>query len=487
MFLNSMYRRHFQNESSHGRVFVFLLCYLLLFLGISPADSAEDSLQKGERLISQAIEACGGKEAFRSIKSVKETAEFSATVKSNGQNLNLSMATVGNFLFPDRFRIDMSMGSKPLTTQIFNRDRSVLIMPNGVRMESEDITSDMKNQIWCTSIYLFSNYDRGGVTTKYSGRIEENDTVYEELLVSPKGTDSFKFYLDAKTMLPAKRYSRGLGMDGKPADIMEYLSDYRDVQAIKIPFMSIGYINGEKAVVTTTTKVELNCAIDESIFKISEEDEKKYDLSALPKRDPDAPPQTIDLTNFYNADLKGSWCPIESITDSDLRSFPNDLAELPTGIGTFENVPFDVRGIVQLNGFMMTSLGGDFPNLVEKIPVNRKFERLHALHSTSFVVEDKTVIGGIRLHYADGGKQEFQIAYGEDVRDWWARSNVPMTTSRSKVAWRGANALSRKMGVPIQLYLSSWKNPNPDKEVISLDYYSTMTKSAPFLIAITAE
>ena len=39
----------------------------------------------------------------------------------------------------------------------------------------------------------------------------------------------------------------------------------------------------------------------------------------------------------------------------------------------------------------------------------------------------------------------------------------------------------------IRLYLSVWRNPHPAKKIASLDYASTMTKAAPFCVAITAE
>jgi hypothetical protein len=39
----------------------------------------------------------------------------------------------------------------------------------------------------------------------------------------------------------------------------------------------------------------------------------------------------------------------------------------------------------------------------------------------------------------------------------------------------------------VRLYKLTWKNPRPEVEIKSIDLVSTMTKSAPFVIAITEE
>ena len=55
------------------------------------------------------------------------------------------------------------------------------------------------------------------------------------------------------------------------------------------------------------------------------------------------------------------------------------------------------------------------------------------------------------------------------------------------VAWSGQNSLSKQRGRTIQLFKSTWKNPRPDVEIISLDFVSEMQDAAPFLVAVTGE
>jgi hypothetical protein len=47
------------------------------------------------------------------------------------------------------------------------------------------------------------------------------------------------------------------------------------------------------------------------------------------------------------------------------------------------------------------------------------------------------------------------------------------------VAWKGKDGR--------RVYVSTWENPWPDVEIVSMDFVSAMTRCGPFLIAVTAE
>jgi hypothetical protein len=73
------------------------------------------------------------------------------------------------------------------------------------------------------------------------------------------------------------------------------------------------------------------------------------------------------------------------------------------------------------------------------------------------------------------------IIYGKDVLPW--EPAAPIMSSPPAPAWRGQNGV----GLTVQLFKSTWENPQPDVEIETLDFVSKMTQSAPFLVAITAE
>ncbi len=96
---------------------------------------------------------------------------------------------------------------------------------------------------------------------------------------------------------------------------------------------------------------------------------------------------------------------------------------------------------------------------------------------------DGTVVGQYVLHYTEGSREPLDIVYGEDVRDWWVVTDRAEVITKAQVAWQGRTS----NGNEVRVYKRTWENPQPDKEVATIKFISTMTRSAPFLIALTLE
>jgi WD40 repeat protein len=202
---------------------------------------------------------------------------------------------------------------------------------------------------------------------------------------------------------------------------------------------------------------------------------------AMPTRSPDAKPNLIDLSRFYNVSLTQTWLPMKDVGRS------NDLAQLPGGLQKLVGVQFDVRGLIQLSGSALENLGGRFPQKVTGIPVNRRATRIHFLHGTAWDALYGTVIGKYQIHYTNGEMREAKIVFGRNVRDWWFPRTQPQLTMEAAVAWQGENPASRQLGMATRVYKYMWTNPLPDEEITSIDFLSMMEKPAPFLLAITTE
>jgi WD40 repeat protein len=201
----------------------------------------------------------------------------------------------------------------------------------------------------------------------------------------------------------------------------------------------------------------------------------------IPPRPSSVGPELIDLGPFYNGSLTETWLPSATVRSG------NDLAELPASVQRFNGVLFDARGVIQLSSAALENLGAGWPREINAIPINRKCARLHFLHGAAWDAPFGTEIGGYRVHYADGQTQEIKLVFGKNVRQWWTPPQGAPLTLEAAVAWQGANAASRAVGMAIRLYQMAWKNRRPDVEIRSLDFYSAMAQPAPFLLAITAE
>ena len=233
--------------------------------------------------------------------------------------------------------------------------------------------------------------------------------------------------------------------------------------------------------------------------------EAPVDRTLFVQRDPRATPKQLDLTRFYTGELGEIFHPR---TDHGTEGGDDDLSELPTGLLKLDGVEFDVRGAIQVRrseplGRPWDLTSSDDPVQVEGIPLHQEAGRLRLLLGSSGAelgiadgsgrtirrdVEGK-VIGKLVLHYVDGETASLDLVYGRDVRDWWydpAKADSE-TTDRAKVVWTGANPLASYYGRRLRLYLNTRENPRPGVKITTFDFISTLTTSAPFLIAVTVE
>jgi hypothetical protein len=200
-------------------------------------------------------------------------------------------------------------------------------------------------------------------------------------------------------------------------------------------------------------------------------------------------PIMIDLKALVNASLLAS-------VDGPANVKDNNLAELPSGVHTFAGVPFDVEGRLQLMGRNLIESGKRFPVIVKHIPISRQCARLHLLHGASAVRTLDKKIARIVLHYADGSQAKIGIRAGQDVLDWWgpiynteAGEERQTTSPGTELAWAGGNPWIKQRApeFSLRLYRSTFANPRPDLEISSIDYVSTLTDAAPFLVGLTID
>jgi hypothetical protein len=217
-------------------------------------------------------------------------------------------------------------------------------------------------------------------------------------------------------------------------------------------------------------------SLSESVLEILERMQQNGPAAEKPVIQPSGRLVPLDLTGARNrktVDFSGS---------GDFEG--NGLAELPTGEQVLRGVTFRIgEGVVQLGS---TNLADESAEASD-IAVQRKIIRLYALHATQWNTDDGALVGQYRFKYQDGETVLLPIVYGADIRDWWVWDDgAPLT--RGVVAWTGANLHTERYGIALRLCLSVWDNPHPEKQVMSLDFVSSMdTQAAPFCVALTVE
>jgi hypothetical protein len=177
----------------------------------------------------------------------------------------------------------------------------------------------------------------------------------------------------------------------------------------------------------------------------------------------------------------------------------NSLCELPRGIHIYGGVPFDVEGRLQLAGRKLLETTTAFPPGARNIEVARKCGRIHLLHGASGIAPEMigTNVARLVVHYADGSRAQIAIVAGTHVQDWWGpiykteanRRIRDLSAPDSGLAWTGGNPSIKKQQPEwsLRLYKSTFDNPRPGVEITALDYVSTLTDAAPFLVGLTLE
>ncbi len=228
---------------------------------------------------------------------------------------------------------------------------------------------------------------------------------------------------------------------------------------------------------THATFLRLREAAQQQEPRSNEETGQASAYSSVPAaRQMKAPFSRIELSSHYNAALDDA---------SGWHDRPkNNLSELPTGVQTFAGVEFEVRGIVQLSAQPLKFHPRHYPIRVEGIRVGQRCAWLHFLHAAGFGGDRLGVeVAAYIVRYRDGQTQTIPVVHGEDVVGWWGHLSKANLPKRALLAWTGLTPENHE----VNLFMSSFENPRPSEEVVSLDYVSRMTGFAPFLIAITVE
>lgn len=191
---------------------------------------------------------------------------------------------------------------------------------------------------------------------------------------------------------------------------------------------------------------------------------------------------TVDLSAHCNGALDVSWTPAIG---------NNHLAALGNGRRELRNVPFDIHGVVQLQGTEWKQRGYNFPESIKGIHVALTGRKIHLLHANSaFADPSGTTVANFVLHYLDGDQADYAIRQGVEVLDWWEWPRAPIkrpSSTNTVVAWTGSNPASEHQGARVRLFDTAFNNPHPEKEIQSVDYISAMAGSAPFMVALTIE
>ena len=215
-----------------------------------------------ERLLAANLEARGGAEAWKNLKTLKLVGTYNAFSTDSPMTI-LRQA-------PNLFRFDTVLFDAP-TTMAFDGKTAWF---QSVAIGAEKPTSI--DGVWGRNLRLDSPfgsllqaYAADGAKIDLLGKQKVEGETLWALRVEVEGTPTEHFYLDLETFLEVKRTAKTYDVFSGPefeSDMEVFYMDYRNVGGVKIPFREERHY-GIRYNVYVVEEVEANAVIDPAEFR----------------------------------------------------------------------------------------------------------------------------------------------------------------------------------------------------------------------------
>ena len=256
--------------SKLGATEVFLLSSASSVVAISEAPVAAHvpsgqqstiTAQEGDKaraLLDQTIEAKGGLEKLRAVKTI-----IARQTLSNPAVEGRSTETMNFIQYPDRFRVETRVPDGTIV-QAYDGTLAWMKDQRGVR-EAPELVREARASLRRDTITLLLAAKDGSLTPRVLPDVKDaTGRVDHALEVSGKDLNPVILYIDPATSLPRKQVYTS-DAPGRPL-IEEQFSDYRTVDGIQIPFTASRTL-GPQTVERHATDVKINTPIDPAQFK----------------------------------------------------------------------------------------------------------------------------------------------------------------------------------------------------------------------------
>ena len=241
------------NYAALVRTLVFVLC--LLILAAPEAVLAMDA----DELIAKNIEATGGMDKIKSVKSLF----IEGNILAQGMEFPFTMSQKR----PGKIRIDATVMGMTMV-QCYAADQGWTINPitgstdpqpmPEIEAKSFALQADMDGPL--------VDYKKKGSTVEYIGEEDVEGTPTYRISLDNQDGIIMDFYMDKEYFLTILQESR-MTVDGNEMTTKTYMSDFQEVEGMTIPFAVETRMGGTVASQIKFKSVILNQDIDDSIFQ----------------------------------------------------------------------------------------------------------------------------------------------------------------------------------------------------------------------------
>ena len=231
-----------------------VICGVVALAARNSAAGAETA----QDLVRKSIDARGGLEKLKAIRSVEET------ISANQMGADLTGRIV--MKRPGRLRIEMNFQGKTMIRACDGKTAWSVVPFHGSPDPQEMPADEAKPLIEQADIDgPLVDFRSKGYRIELVGREDVEGAPADKLKVTNAGGDVSYIYLDAETGLRVRQSSRRR-QQGSEVDVDTYLSNYKPVEGVLFPFSIETRIQGKPAGKVVVHDIRLNVALDDAIF-----------------------------------------------------------------------------------------------------------------------------------------------------------------------------------------------------------------------------
>ena len=224
-------------------------------------EATEADMAKAKEILAAAVAAHGGLDKLKSVKNI--VMEGSVTAGSPMGQMQVEAKSY--YLYPDKLRQDLKLPQMEIT-QIYDGSTAFAVTPMGIQPFPPEAANAFKNTIAREPIWLLTRLLENDIQVQYAGSEEVQDKLAHVLLVPEPSGDTLRLFISEETHYIMKLAYRET-VQGVVANQEMFLSDYRDVDGIKMAHRVLQNANGELSSDVSVTGITLNAELDASLFQ----------------------------------------------------------------------------------------------------------------------------------------------------------------------------------------------------------------------------
>jgi zinc protease len=232
----------------------------LAYTGAQVAPETGRAAAQASALLDRAIEAKGGLERLRKVKTIV----VRQTVSADNGGQPIRFETTNYIQYPDRFRTETQVPDG-VNVQVFDGTHVWAKDRQGVRETPDIVARDARTTLRRDPIAMLVAIKAGALSARALPDVKDaHGRVHSALEVSAPDLDPIVLLIDPSSGQITKQ-TFVADAPGRPI-IEEELSDYRDVDGVQIAFHATRK-NGNQTIERSVTDIQINGPVDPALFK----------------------------------------------------------------------------------------------------------------------------------------------------------------------------------------------------------------------------